>query len=194
MLWRSNQADFQRPWQSSPLSSSFLPSPQSYRSTDKLLPLELVIDRSPTGSIASQDDRAASATSWKGWKVGARVCLLLVVVVLILNVSMTIWAANVSGVPGGIGTIHNGPCKTIRSTGLWLHIAINILSTMLLGASNYFMQALCSPTRREVDQAHRERKWLDIGIQSVKNLRSIGRLRTFLWFLFAMSSIPLHIM
>ena len=119
---------------------------------------------------------------------------MLVTAVLILNISVTAWAANTFGLSGGIGTIHNGPCAAMKSTGLWLHIAINVLSTLLLGASNYYMQCLCSPTREEVDKAHSKRTWLDIGIQSMKNLRSIGRVRMVLWVLFAITSIPLHIM
>jgi hypothetical protein len=56
------------------------------------------------------------------------------------------------------------------------------------------MQCLCSPTRQEVDRAHTRKTWLDIGIQSMRNLSRIGRLRMGLWIILAASSIPLHIL
>ena len=75
----------------------------------------------------------------------------------------------------------------------WLHMVINILSTSLLGASNYSMQCLSAPTRRDIDKAHSKRTWLDIGIPSYRNLAGISRLRLGLWCLLALSSIPLHL-
>lgn len=75
---------------------------------------------------------------------------------------------------------------------LWLHLAINVLSTVLLGASNYCMQCLSSPTRGDVDKAHSKGVWLDIGVPSVRNLRRISGRRFALWCLLAVSSIPLH--
>lgn len=131
---------------------------------------------------------------WEGWQLGAAICSLVVSATLILNVTVTAWASITFGLAAGIGTIHRGPCHSVKQTGLWLHIAINVLSTMLLGASNYCMQCLCSPTRREVDKAHAKRTWLDIGIQSVRNLSKIGRMRMVLWIVLAASSVPLHLM
>ena len=75
-----------------------------------------------------------------------------------------------------------------------MHVAINVLSTLLLGASNYSMQCLSSPTRREVDKAHSQGIWLDIGVPSVRNLRKLSTTRIVLWWLLAISSIPLHLL
>ena len=77
---------------------------------------------------------------------------------------------------------------------LWLHLAINVLSTLLLGASNYCMQCLTSPTREEVDRAHSRHIWLDIGIPSVRNLRRVSWYKIILWWLLAISGIPLHLL
>ena len=54
------------------------------------------------------------------------------------------------------------------------------------------MQCLSSPTRDEVDKAHRQNATLDIGIPSLKNLRRIASSRLLLWSLVALSSIPLN--
>ena len=77
---------------------------------------------------------------------------------------------------------------------LWLHFVINVLCTALLSASNYCMQCLSAPTRQDIDKAHAQKKWLDIGIPSVRNLRSITWKHITLWWLLAISSIPLHLM
>ncbi|KAJ9636341.1 hypothetical protein H2199_008016 [Coniosporium tulheliwenetii] len=74
------------------------------------------------------------------------------------------------------------------------HVLINILSTIMLTASNYCMQLLSAPTRDEVARAHRHGQGLDIGIISLRNLRYISKRRTALWLSLALSSIPLHLL
>ena len=56
------------------------------------------------------------------------------------------------------------------------------------------MQRLSAPTRREVDEAHQKYKWVDIGGPSLRNLGFINRWRTLGWFIFAASSLPLHLL
>jgi hypothetical protein len=161
-----------------------------------LLPLDrehLFYPTSPRASISSSGHGFLSGHS-DGWKRGASFCLIVVAAALILNIIVTAWAATHFGISGGIGTIYRDDCTVIKRSGLWLHIGINILSTLLLGASNYFMQCLCAPTRQEVDKAHARKLWLDIGIQSIRNLGKISTTRVILWTFLAASSIPLHIM
>ena len=92
----------------------------------------------------------------------------------------------------GVGTIQDGSCTEVRSLSLWLHVAINALSTLLFSASNYTMQCLTSPTRNEVDKAHKQGIRLDIGVPSMRNLKLISSNRIVLWWLLALSGIPLH--
>lgn len=89
--------------------------------------------------------------------------------------------------------IYRGSCDTASHTNLWIHLAINIVSTCVLGSSNFFMQALVAPTRREVDAAHSSGSWVEIGVHSIRNLRFIARRKFFIWFLFSLSSVPLHL-
>ena len=95
-------------------------------------------------------------------------------IVLVINIVVTIYASLTTGVNSGIGIIQHGDCSLTKRMGMWLHLAINVLSTMLLSASNYCMQCLSSPTCEEVDRAHANGKWLDIGVPSVQNLRHIS--------------------
>lgn len=56
------------------------------------------------------------------------------------------------------------------------------------------MQCLSSPTRSEIDKAHGQGVWLDIGVPSVRNLRRLSTSRIVLWWLLAISSVPLHLL
>jgi hypothetical protein len=77
---------------------------------------------------------------------------------------------------------------------LWLDLAVNVLSTLLLGASNNCAQLLSSPERKDVDKAHLSGKWLDIGVPSARNLWRIDLKRRALWFLLFASSTPIHLL
>ena len=125
--------------------------------------------------------------------MGVALCAATSGLVFVLNLTLTVWASSKYGLEAGVGTIHYGSCDKTRSLSLWLHILINLLSTLLLGASNYTMQCLTSPTRDEIDRAHSCHDWLDVGVPSLRNLRRISRDRALLWWLLALSGIPLHL-
>lgn len=183
-----------RQW-SSRASGIFSPlsPPHIHESTDELLPQEYS-PNTPSQRVSSNVEGQNKTKELTGWRLGVAASIAVASATLILNISVTAWASTMFGLKGGIGTIHVGPCAPIKHIGLWIHIAINVLSTLLLGASNYCMQCLCSPTRSEVDKAHSESTWLDIGIQSMRNLGKIKKTRAWLWILLSFSSIPLHLM
>ncbi|XMA11573.1 hypothetical protein WAI453_004364 [Rhynchosporium graminicola] len=195
---RSSDADFLagdidlRRWE----SPEWKAPPVSFKCTDDVLSLEQERKnpRSTKSFNVSVNKRIRNIKWCNGWHLGAVYCCVFVAASLFLNLTVTIWASKKFGLSAGIGTIHRDACPVIKKIGLWVHIAINILSTILLGASNYCMQCLCSPTRKEVDKAHACNTWLDIGIQSFRNLRKVRRSRAILWLLLAVSSIPLHLM
>ena len=130
----------------------------------------------------------------QGYHFGVLWCAGVAALVLVINLILTIWAVAKSGVQDGVGTLQDGSCEKTKRLTFWTHLAINVLSTLLLGASNYSMQCLSSPTRREIDKAHSQGVWLDIGVPSVRNLRRLSMSRIILWWLLAMSSIPLHLL
>lgn len=131
---------------------------------------------------------------FQGWRVGITACAVTTGAVLVVNTVLTIWASKRYNLSNFIGTIHEGNCDQAERLDLWLHLAINVLSTLLLSASNYSMQCLSSPTRAEINKAHREKRWLDIGVSSVRNLIRISWRRLTLWSCLVLSSIPLHLM
>jgi hypothetical protein len=131
-------------------------------------------------------------TRFSGWRGGVLVAVTCSAFVLLLNIVGAIVAAAAGQPSDGIATAYTGDCTVASRWITAIHLIINILSSVLLGASNYCMQRLVAPTRDEVDKAHAKRKWLDIGVPSLRNLSSINKNRLTIWVLLAMSSIPLH--
>ena len=156
---------------------------------------------------------SSSRKRFPEWRVGMMACAVAAMISLLLNVGVIIGIAIKFGMPNGIGTLFHGSCKKVESFNFWIHLGINALSTILLGGlklilvtdqvtialikntgSNYCMQCLSAPTRKEVDAAHAKGKWLDIGVPSVRNLTNIAKLRVVMWLSLGLTSLPLHLM
>lgn len=129
---------------------------------------------------------------YSGWRAGVLSCSMTAVGVLLINVALMIWASAKFSIESGFGVLYQGNCSKARGISTALHILINILSTILLRASNYTMQCLNSPTRADVDRAHAKKTWLDIGIPSWRNRKYVSNNNTILWWWLGVSSIPLH--
>ncbi|KAL2829045.1 hypothetical protein BJY01DRAFT_255181 [Aspergillus pseudoustus] len=131
------------------------------------------------------------------WLSGARFTLALAsgasIIVLLFNLSFLLWAVARDRLKENRGGLYEGGCDRVRHLGTGLHLLINILSTTLLGASNYGMQCLSAPTRKDVDKAHGRGTWLDIGIQSIRNLFHVSGKRLIMWICLVLSSFPLHL-
>ncbi|OCT55026.1 hypothetical protein CLCR_02775 [Cladophialophora carrionii] len=128
-----------------------------------------------------------------GWRTGALAGALLASLSLLVNLVIVIWL----GAHGGgdsLVQLYNGDCGKVQNMDVWVHLAINVLSTLLLGGSNYCMQCLSAPTRADIDRAHAKAIFLDVGVPSVRNLWRIPRYKMLLWWALGLSSIPLHLM
>ncbi|KIW27128.1 uncharacterized protein PV07_06897 [Cladophialophora immunda] len=165
-------------------------------------------DESPL--LNSGDDpirRGSSFFSWKslklpfftwptrlyGWRTGALTAALLGAISLLINLVVVSWLA-ARGHGASLIEVYNGDCGKVESLDIWIHLAINTLSTLLLGGSNYCMQCLTAPTREDVDRAHARGEYLDVGVPSVRNLRRVAGRKMILWWALGLSSIPLHLM
>jgi hypothetical protein len=146
-------------------------------------------------NLISQIQHWGDKHGFSGWRFGVLTGLLTTLFVLVSNIILLLLGAfRYGGYQNGISVLARGSSPTIAAISAAYHVFINVLSTLLLGASNYSMQVLTSPTRDAVDLAHEKGKWLDIGILSFRNLRCISRLRFWLWFMLAASSVPLHLL
>lgn len=152
----------------------------------------------PLVNVDTQTERTAAPGSdtprrYHGHRYWIRFCLALVALILSINVLGTAIVAIEQEVIDGIATFRVGDCTLTGRLGFSIHLLINILSTSLLGASNYCMQCVSAPTRKDIDKAHKHYTWMDIGVPSVRNLKWISWRRKVLWCLLCVSSVPLHL-
>ncbi|PYH88935.1 hypothetical protein BO71DRAFT_488363 [Aspergillus ellipticus CBS 707.79] len=114
--------------------------------------------------------------------------------ILMLNLLLTLIAVGISYArSANQGTfltteLYKGHCARASHWATGFHLAVNLL----LEFGSYVMQCLVGPSRTEVDEAHRKRRWLDIGVMSVRNFRVMSLGRKLRWFLLLVSSIPIH--
>lgn len=157
----------------------------------------------PTPSFASdlvsKNDPSSTRHNDTRWKTGAGGCAAAAGSVFIFNLIFLLWGEGRDGFQDfnyddGARTLYQGNCDTTKNINIGIHLLINILSTVLLGASNYCMQCMSAPTRHEVDKAHTKFKWVDIGIPSLRNLGRIRGTRLVLWLILGLSSLPLHLL
>jgi hypothetical protein len=150
-------------------------------------------DKALQGCEVSSQSLRKKRYRFKSWKIGVTTAAAMTTTVLLVNL-LTVWASVKFGLEGDIGTAYGGACGTVSAWSFWLHILINGLSSILLSASNYTMQCVTAPTRRECDHAHARGDWLDVGIPSVRNLSRISWQRKIMWALLALSSTPIHLL
>lgn len=130
----------------------------------------------------------------QGWRKGILWASAVTALVLLFNTLFLAISSVKYGTSGGVGTLFQGGCGKASRIDSGFHFAINIMSTVLLGASNYVMQILNAPTRKQVDKAHAKNVSLLIGVPNFRNLGWVGIRRSVLWLLLAVSALPLHLL
>ena len=152
----------------------------------------LNIDKQNKEAFASLIQRLSTLirTRLVSWRFGVTGYAVVVIMTLFINIGLLVFV----GFNKGIGTLLKGECSKITAYGTGAHLIINVLSTLLLSGSNYCMQCLSAPTRREINNAHKRGITLDIGIPSLRNLAALDPWKDFMWILLGMSSLPLHLL
>ena len=146
---------------------------------------------------------------WSGWQKGVAVSCVCNIVVLILSLALLIWAGSKPLSPNGTYILWRGSYKSIKLSENFLHLGINIVSAIILAGSNYTLQVLVAPTRRDIDRAHCEKRYrltcrvmqsltyiscLDIGISSLHNWRYIPWRRKLLYIFLLVLTLPVHLL
>ncbi|KAF2726744.1 hypothetical protein EJ04DRAFT_171897 [Polyplosphaeria fusca] len=115
--------------------------------------------------------------------------------ILLFTLIITIIIASTNtGFQKGFGEPFHYDAHTLSQISVSIHLLINILSIILLAASNCTMQVMASPTRADIDKAHRTGQWFDISVLSLRNLKRIPRRRKILCALPGLSSVPVHLL
>lgn len=130
-----------------------------------------------------------------GWRFSLKIGITLAALVCCFNTSALVFAlVSNNGIQNGRAVLLDGSCSTVRTHNTYLHLYINIAGTLLISASNYSMQCLSASTRHDIERAHSKKIWLDIGIQSFRNLKNIPWRQSILWGALAATSFLLHIL
>ncbi|KAF2452340.1 hypothetical protein BDY21DRAFT_407015, partial [Lineolata rhizophorae] len=128
------------------------------------------------------------------WKVGVAAFSIAGIAILLTNIAVVVFVVLTYNKPGDqLIPVLTGSCDQTQRLNTWIHFVVNIVSTILLCGSNYYMQILSAPTRHVINREHAYRRWLDIGIPSVRNLHMIPAPRKALWGVILLVSLPLHL-
>ncbi|KAI0100684.1 hypothetical protein F4776DRAFT_649322 [Hypoxylon sp. NC0597] len=131
-----------------------------------------------------------------GWKKAAKInCIVLVLMSATLMGSLIAAASQVGGIQKAL-FFYAGDCDNgnVTQVNIALHLLINVVSTLVLASSNFFMQVVNSPSREEVNAAHLKGSWLGIGVPSARNFFHVSKFKTLCWIVLLASSIPIHLL
>lgn len=149
----------------------------------------------PFRSPHTQIKRKLAKAGFYGWRMGVLCGSCISAVILCFNIGVVIYAAvKGKGFQNGFAAPFSINSSNLAQLNIGIHLVINILSTLLLSASNYTMQVLSSPTRKEIDSVHQKGQWFDIGVLSVRNLKRIAPKRQLLCAVMILTSVPLHLL
>src|SRR5437764_1681769 len=130
----------------------------------------------------------------KSWGMSVILGVIVAIVALCINLAFLIWSTRSLAIEDGTAIIFTSSCGKTRLINLLGHLLINILSSLLLAASNNCMQCLTAPTRKDANRAHSTDKTLEVGVHSLWNLRFIPAHRLLLWVLLGLTSVPIHLL
>ncbi|KAM7210124.1 hypothetical protein V8F06_014494, partial [Rhypophila decipiens] len=132
---------------------------------------------------------------FRGWRgTLTLLCIVswvLAVAVLGISISLTVHGGIHDGYLTTV-TIKSGSCADIKSADTWIHLVMNILSSCMLAATNFAMQAWSAPTRSDIDKVHSKGGTIDIAVSSVCNMFWIRPVRLLFWVVMFLVALPLH--
>lgn len=129
-----------------------------------------------------------------GWRAGLIRAFILSLVALIGNIVIYAWLFATYDRSSDTTTVITGGCNMVRKANTGIHAALNVVSTLVLGASTYAMQGMTAPTREDVDTAHAKGKWVEIGTLSVRNLFHVRKRTVWIWGVLVLTSLPFHLL
>jgi hypothetical protein len=115
-------------------------------------------------------------------------------IILLFNIIWLIVARVKYGLNGEAGTVSRGSCGQSTTLNSNLHLVINILSTIILVASTTFMVIAYSPSRSEINVAHKQRRCLSVGSLGFRNLKSISWKKKIIYLVLMLTSSPFHLL
>lgn len=101
----------------------------------------MMLDKDESGQTEPETTKRTSRLrQWcAGWKFTVALASSASMFVLAFSLGFILWAVQRHQLQSNRGTLHEGACDRVKVISIVLHLVINILSTILLGASNYCM-------------------------------------------------------
>lgn len=90
-------------------------------------------------SLSRSKCRLVGNKKTEDWKKALYLGSFSTFVVLVFNVGFVLWAVTNHGLQGDQAVLFTGNCEKSKRISTGFHFVINILGTILLGASNYGM-------------------------------------------------------
>lgn len=129
-----------------------------------------------------------------GWRGGIVYDTLLTFLILLVGIISLILVVTRTKVFSGQLAIFTGDCATATRINIGVHVVINVFTVVLLAGANYVFQILTSPTRREIAKAHDRKRWLDIGVSSLRNFMYVSRFRAVVGAVTLLVAIAIQVM
>lgn len=119
---------------------------RSTRQPEKDQQRPLIEDSTATerSDVEKENGRLSLSQRWSGWKFGVITGSVASIVVFPINLAFTLWGLGHRANEDGIRALYEGDCEKVHRLSVGGHLLINILSTILLSASNYCI--VCIPT------------------------------------------------
>jgi hypothetical protein len=147
-----------------------------------------------TRGIGNESQRSGVRRHLTGWRGGVVYTTLLAVLIFIVSVICLILVVTKTKAFSEELAIFSGDCLTARRINLGLHVVVNVFAVVLLAGANYIFQILMSPTREEVSEAHDRRRWLDIGVPSIRNFVHVSGFRAATGTVILVVAIAIQVM
>ncbi|KAI1389608.1 uncharacterized protein F4822DRAFT_205946 [Hypoxylon trugodes] len=128
-----------------------------------------------------------------GWRGGVIFNSLISFIILLVGIICLILVIARARLLSGESAIYSGGCATAERINMGIHVVINACGIAIIAGANYVFQILSSPTRRELAVAHGNKRWLDIGIPSLRNFAHISGFRTALAIIVLLSAVAAQI-
>ncbi|RYO81180.1 hypothetical protein DL764_009800 [Monosporascus ibericus] len=128
-----------------------------------------------------------------GWRGGVVYNTIIFFLILVGEIALLIVVLTKTRLLAGDPTMWTGDCGKVGDINVGLHAVISVFSVVFLAGGNYVFQVLTSPTRGEVDKAHESKRWLDIGVTSMRNFAHISSFRAFLGSMVLFTAISIQV-
>lgn len=152
------------------------------------------LTRGLQNGLSSTSRHTGFRRHFAGWRGGVVFNTLIALLILVAEIIVLIVVLTRTRLLAGDSAVWSGDCGRAHRLSIGLHVLINAFGIILLAGANYVFQVLSSPIRPEVDRAHASKRWLDIGVPSVRNLRHISGFRAILGSIVLFIAVSIQVM